>query len=138
MGTGMRLTQTPTIVCECCEQYPNDSSAGEVILFGATQYSYCPLCCQKVSPPFSITYKKRWLDYKRRRYVALLFTRAKAFDRQGDYSKALRTLSRIISVDPRNSDAYFGRALLLAKLGETSAAKKDFLVWVKMKSKAKR
>ena len=67
----------------------------------------------------------------------LYFTRAFAYCRAGEWQKAMTDYSRYLKINetpsgPTLANAYFGRALCLAKLGNKAAAMRDLNECIKV------
>lgn len=69
----------------------------------------------------SLEKRFRGIDYER-----VHLAQAQAYFEQGNYPEASREVSRVITFNPRNADAYYLRGAALAEAGNRRQAKADF------------
>jgi hypothetical protein len=57
--------QVQALECTCCGQLYSDKDTKDALItakiFGAKKYAICPVCLQKVDPPWNSEYRQRWI-----------------------------------------------------------------------------
>lgn len=128
----MRLGIDLTNICEFCQQpVGGTQSAGEIALFGAVKYGWCPICFQAVFPPYSTSYKRRWIQAINKGHEGAVghFDAGNRWLGEGNFERATSAFTKAIAIDPRFGAAYFARAFAWRRLGRDSDAMNDFDRW---------